>query len=87
MADEFPVTADNPIYPAQDADEVTPHDTTALGNVTKGVYVGGAGNLEVIMLGGETVVFSAVPAGTVLPIRATHVKDANTTATLIVALW
>lgn len=77
--------------PAARAAVVTP-STSALALVaaegaTRGLYVGGAGNVEVIMLAGNTVIFSAVPVGTILPIRVTHVLAANTTATLIVALW
>lgn len=72
--------------PASDAVAVTPSDSTVL-TTTRGLYVGGAGNVTVIMLGGETVTFTAVPAGTLLPVRVTKVKSTSTTATAIVALW
>ena len=55
--------------------------------VTAGVYVGGAGVLEVNMAGvGAAVVFTC-PAGALLPIQVTKILTANTTATLIVALY
>jgi hypothetical protein len=67
---------------------VSPHDTNDLAAPCRSLYVGGAGNVEVIMEGDtDAVVFSAVPAGTVLPIRVSRVRAASTTATLILALY
>jgi hypothetical protein len=71
--------------PAWDAVAVTP-GASALGDVTRGLYVGGAGDVEVTMASGNDVTFTAVPAGTVLPIRCTHVLSGSTTATTIIAL-
>jgi len=73
--------------PAPDAEEVTPSDDTDLTYVTRAVWVGGEGDLEVIMASGSTVVYHSVPAGTLLPIRVSRVKAGNTTATNIVAVW
>jgi len=66
---------------------VTPSDSADLANVTRGVYVGGAGDLTVINAAGTTVTFKAVPAGTLLPIRVARIKATLTTATNLVALW
>lgn len=85
--DLFPTGDPGNTVPAENAAAVTPHDSNDLTYVTRGLYVGGAGNVEVIMHGTQQVVFSAVPAGTILPIRVSRVTAANTTATLIVALW
>ena len=65
---------------------VTKSDTTVL-TATRGIYVGGAGNLAVTMMDDTVVTFTGVPAGTFLPIRATKVMSTNTTATAIVALY
>lgn len=75
--------------PAVEANAVTPDDNADLsGGTTRALYVGGAGDVEVYMKNSTTaVVFSAVPAGTVLPIRVDRVLAANTTATLILALY
>lgn len=54
---------------------------------SRGIYVGGAGNISAKMVGGGTVVYTAVALGKVLPIQATQVTTANTTATLLIALW
>ena len=72
--------------PAVHAAVVTPSDTTDLANATTAIYVGGTGNIQVTMLGGETVIFSNVPVGW-QPIRVTRIWATNTTATTIVACW
>lgn len=65
---------------------VTPSDTTNIGGC-RGLWVGGAGALTLDFADGATnIVFSGVPAGTLLPIAPAKVKAA-TTATLIVALY
>ena len=73
--------------PANDATAVTASDTVPLVYVSRALYVGGAGNLSVTMQGGGNVTFVAVPAGTVLPIRVTHVRSTSTTATSIINLY
>lgn len=67
---------------------ITPHDTTELATIPKGIYVGGAGNVVVIGADDSTAVtFTGVPAGSVLPVRPRIVKSTNTTATNLVALY
>lgn len=75
--------------PAANAEAITPADTD-LPELTRAIYVGGTGNLAVRMAddkGDADVVFSAIPAGTVLPIRVKQIRSTSTTATLIVALF
>lgn len=65
---------------------VTPSDSTVLAP-TRGLYVGGTGNLTVDFADGTTNVVLTAPAlGIVHPISVVKVKAA-TTATLIVALY
>ena len=74
--------------PASSGVSITTHDTTALTSVTRGVYVGGAGNITCRLLGSSVdVVFTAVPVGSLLPIRVSHVRATGTTATLLIALF
>jgi hypothetical protein len=75
--------------PASSAVAVTPHDTDELTVVSRGLYVGGTGDVKVHMHGNPTtaVTFSAVPVGTILPIRVTRVLSTGTTATLILNLY
>lgn len=74
-------------FPARVGITVTPSDSTNLAG-TRGLYVGGAGNVSVRFIGqpNETIVLATVPAGTLLPICVTRVMGA-TTATTIVALY
>ena len=83
--------------PAQNAFVVTTSDSVNLsygdaGSVTtRALYVGGAGNISVEMVGNDgadqTVIFTGVLAGSILPIEVTRVNSTSTTATTIVALW
>lgn len=73
--------------PYRHAASVSPSDSVDLTNVTRGIFVGGAGNLVVITEGGETVTITGVTAGTILRLCAGRVKNTGTTATNIVALW
>lgn len=73
--------------PADNAAAVTPSDSTDLTFTSRALYIGGAGNLVVTMAGGGDVTFTGVPAGSILPIRASRVKATSTTATAIVNLY
>lgn len=87
MADAFANAGPNLDSPAFNAAAVTPHNTNALANVSRALYVGSGGDVAVTMKGGGDVTFVAVPDGAVLPISVTHVKVTGTTATDMVALW
>jgi len=87
MADPFPSQTPSLLGPLENGFSVTPHDSNALSQTCRALWIGGAGNVNVITRGGDTVLLSGVAAGTLLPIRCTHVKSTSTTATLIVALY
>ena len=73
--------------PASAAEAVTPHDTNALAEYSRGLYVGGAGNITCRLVDDTNdTVFTAVPSGAILPIRVSHVRATGTTATSIVAM-
>lgn len=72
--------------PAKRAVSITPSDTVNLSDVTRGIYVGGAGDISLV-IAGTTVLFSGAAAGSVLPIHASRVNSTNTTATNLVALY
>ena len=66
---------------------VTASDATVVPQ-TRGIWVGGAGNLAVIFAGDSAAVtLVGVAAGTMLPIQVTKVMATNTTATSIVELF
>ena len=73
---------------ATDATSITPSDSTDLaGGATKGLYIGGAGNVKVDMADGTTITFTALSAGIIHPISAKRVYVTDTTATLILAVY
>jgi hypothetical protein len=75
------------VSPAESAEAVTPSDSTDLVTFSRALWIGGAGNIAVIMRDGSgPFLISGIPAGTLLPIRVQRVNATNTTATLIVAL-
>jgi hypothetical protein len=73
--------------PYQHAAVITKSDADELEYACQSIYVGGTGHIKLKTVGGETVLFSAIPAGTILPVCATQVFSTDTTATLMVALW
>lgn len=72
--------------PAYDMATVTASDTANI-NPTRGVYIGGAGDLKVDTAGGTTITLSATAAGSILPISVKRIYATGTTATNIVALY
>lgn len=66
---------------------VTPHDTNELTTYSRGIYVGGAGNVKVTTVDGDAITYVAVPVGVTLDIQAKIVWSTGTTATNLLALW
>jgi hypothetical protein len=74
------------VGPARNAAAVTPSDSADLGNVTRALWIGVAGNVAVTMSGGQNVTF-IMPAGGPYPVSVSRVLATGTTATGIVAIW
>jgi hypothetical protein len=72
--------------PAIDAFAVSPSDTVLFATVARKLWVGGAGNVSLVTKAGNTVVFTAVPAGSLLPVGTLRVNATGTTSTNIVGL-
>tara|TARA_R100000664_G_C2756648_1_gene144603 strand:- start:1573 stop:1842 length:270 start_codon:yes stop_codon:yes gene_type:complete len=51
------------------------------------LYVGTAGNVEVVTVGGDNVTYVGVVAGTFIPVLVKQVVAAGTTASNILAHW
>lgn len=60
---------------------------SALSQVTRAIWVGGAGNLDVGLYDGTRVTLTGVAAGSLLWLRAKYVYSDATTATAIVGLY
>ena len=85
----------DPAWPVGKGVAVTPSDTDDLVNVSRGLYIGGAGNVKVDLFeqdasGGTptrtTVTFTALAVGVIHPLRVSRVYSTLTTATGIVAV-
>ncbi len=86
MPDSFTANQFN-VSPATNAELVSPSDSVNLPlGVSRALYVGTGGDINVITDGGQTVLFSNVPDGSILPIRVSRVKFSSTTASGIISL-
>lgn len=69
------------------ATAVTPHDVTVIAGPMRALWVGGAGNLTVVMKDDTaSVLIENIAQGTLLPISAKLVMATGTTATKLIAL-
>jgi hypothetical protein len=65
---------------------LTKSDTTTYDPPFSAFYVGGTGDVAVRTVGGQTVTFSAVPVGAIIPISFDRLMSTNTSATLVLGL-
>jgi hypothetical protein len=84
-----PNNPDNWLVPSwSNAVAVPKSDSTVYDPSLKSLWVGGVGDVAVRMKGSQTIVtFTAVAAGTRLPVNVDKVMSTNTSATLIVGLY
>lgn len=87
MADPFASSAPGLSSPGANAFAIVGNDSADMTNATRGIYVGGAGDVKVTTVGGGTVTFVAVPAGSLLPVRAARVFATGTTTTSMIGLY
>jgi len=61
---------------------------TDLATLPRALWIGGAGDVTLILLKDSlAVTLVGIPAGTLLPVRPKRIKATGTTATSLVALW
>lgn len=75
-----------PDHAAWSAVALTKSDATVFG-MTRGLYIGGAGDVAVRMKDGTTPTFSGATTGSILPIQVDKLLSTGTTATLVLALY
>lgn len=74
--------------PAIKAAAVTPSDVIVLDPYTKALYIGGSGNISVVLADDSVAVtFAGLSAGQILPVCVNKVMQTGTTASNIVALY
>lgn len=87
MADDFSSFQASLVSPAVKAVAISPDNDNDLAKISRAVYIGGAGDLAVILEGDTAVVtFVGMLVGVIYSIRAKRIRSTNTTATNIVAL-
>lgn len=88
MADQFSNSADQVSAPATRTVAIAPHDTNALTDIPKALYVGTGGNITMRGLNGASdQLWKNVPTGAILPFRAQYVRATGTTAADLLALY
>lgn len=86
MSDPFAQHSDSPTAPARRVMAVVPHDQQTLPRTPKALYVGDTGDVVLRAVDDDADVrFANVPAGTILPVRISHVRLTGTTASALVA--
>jgi hypothetical protein len=79
------LTAKDLDAPASAAATVDPSDSADLPTASRALYVGAAGDLAIVTVGGSAVTLVMVSGW--LPIRVARVLSTGTTASAIVAFW
>lgn len=79
-----PLDAYASISVASDAVAVTPSDSGS--HFYRALYVGGAGNVSLVTAAGNAVTFTALNAGTLLPVATQRINLTSTTASNLVGL-
>ena len=75
-----------PLFP-DNAASVDVSITDATFAQSRTVYAGGAGTIVVTPAAGGSDITFTVPAGGLVPVRVSAVKNSGTSATLLVAIW
>lgn len=71
--------------PGRNAETVTKSDSVSYtdSRVARALWVGTGGNVSLVATNGQTVVFSNVPTGSILPVWHTRVNTATTAADMV----
>lgn len=72
---------------AVDVVAITTDDSALYNPPLRGIYVGVTGDIQIESPVGNTVLFSSVPAGYILPVYCSIVYATNTTADNLVGLY
>jgi hypothetical protein len=76
-----------PDSPAWEHFAITPSNSDNFRVVTRGIYVGVAGDVAVVSQSDNVVIYKNAVAGSIIPVMAKRVNSTNTTATDLVGLY
>jgi hypothetical protein len=83
MTDPYADLSASLTSPASGAFAIVPHDTNALPQTTRALYVGIGGDLTVEMQWGGVVTFANLPDAALLPLRINKVLTTSTAASIV----
>lgn len=87
MPDPFDSRSDSVFAPSRNPFSISPDDEGGIVPLPKALYIGSGGDVTLRGVDGAAdVVFRNVPDGSILDVRASHVRAAGTTASDIVGL-
>lgn len=86
MTDRFAGYAGSLDDPASLCRNIEPSDSIGLIEISRALYVGGAGSVRLMDASGNIATFDGVVGGSILPVRAQQVLQTGTTATGLVAM-
>lgn len=86
MLDDFSTFTDGLTSPATAAEAIVPDDVETLEFVTRAIYIGQGGDVNVVLKSGDTVLLRNMQASVFYPLRVAQVLATGTTATGIVGL-
>lgn len=87
MTQRFSGRSEDVTAPIRRGFSITPSDASNLAAEIRALYVGSAGDLELVLASGDAVSLAGVPGGSLLPLRVSRVKASGTTAGLLVGLY
>ena len=74
-------------YQAIKAVSITADDNADLNIIGAVIFVGTGGDLSVVTVSGDTVIYKNLPDAYTLPVQVRRVLNTNTTATFIIAQY
>lgn len=83
---QSPYSPPSGTMPGFDGAAVAPSDSANLTFIARALYIGVAGDVKLKTLGGTTLNFVGLQAGSILPVMTLQVFNTSTTATNIVAI-
>lgn len=86
MNDDFKSHQTGLTAPASAGQALVADDIQPLASVTRAIYVGSGGDMRVTLLSGDVITLKSTVAGTVYPLRITHLHSTGTTASDVVGL-
>lgn len=75
------------VMPAFDGVAITPTDANFTGSACRALFIGVAGNVKLVTMGGVSLNFQNLQAGSILPVMCIQVSSTSTTASGIIGLF